>query len=445
MMKKKIIIFLLIALFNVLNIYTQTNEKLANIILDSVEYSYDGSLSFSLRLSRISDKWKYFANSTIQLDFIGQNDFPFDTSLINVNLRNTDLPTNSSAGGILPTNGYIIDNQVYDGRLSFTFLGPPSFNDCVNVGLNDTINLGSFTLSRKDGKSVPINLQFKKEYSYYQACAYKLASDSLIFGFTKYNTDDNVPMLDFGKVDLSVNFIIRDVIDYGFKLKEFVVNYNGNRRMDIYFSTSSEKNNIGYTILRTPKYNYLDVDPFANENAVIDTVWSYKKGAYYEPKMLSFGNSPNGFQYDHLPDEVQYYGGEYCYQLWAKLFNTESIYDTLVAMTCTRVPAYLIASADYEKIANTEKYLIEYHLIEDGYVEAAIFNLLGQKLSNIYDGSTLLDGTALKERGDRSFIYDGAPYADQSTYIRIYAKPFDVKSPIEEGQAVLKIMNVKEK
>jgi hypothetical protein len=155
---------------------------------------------FDLVVKRLSDRWQYWANSTMRLQSVdleptggfnpAVHQFTFIPDSSDLNL----VPYNAGS-----MNGYFVDYAIVDGDLVVNVIGPDSVGDAHALNPPDSLRIGRFQVRSTDNSIVPEELVFAMPYDYYQANAFKLDHDSVTgVGSGRnvwFNKHDNPPMV----------------------------------------------------------------------------------------------------------------------------------------------------------------------------------------------------------------------------------------------------------
>jgi hypothetical protein len=447
---KILLFFLLIPIFGNQILFAQINQTIrAELNIRNVQLTNQNTLKFDLYLLRNTDDWERLANGTFQFEL-----FPDSIPITTVTLDSTDLPPNTDiTGGVLPVDGYKQNFQIYPERLSITCLGPQTFNNCIVVPKINGILIGSYTITSPNNLANII--EWKKPLTYYQALAYKIGHDSLFTNGPEhilYDTNDNVPLINGNSDQNSIAFSL-DTAKHKFIIKSFTAKYSQEMKIALQFTIIEEYQALGYTILRKPQL-YPPSSPFTNdpENIPPDSVFTYKRSSiYFNPIMISQGwDKTNLHTYSGLMDLVQYRGGNYCYQLWATLLTGTGLKDTLIGEDCAGVPALIIAQASATPNPFNDKTIIKYEIVEDAYITAEIWDVVGRKLDavNLKDEEVgfPLDGSGVKTVGWHELTFQPQKISSQGLFnIVIDAKPKNPLSTIEKGRAIIKVQFLIEK
>jgi hypothetical protein len=446
---KILLFFLLIPIFGVPSLFAQGNQTIrAELNIRNVLLTNPNTLKFDLYLLRTTDDWERFANGTFQFKL-----FPDSIPITSVTLDTTDLPANTDiTGGVLPTDGYKQNFQIYPERLSITCLGPITFDKCIIVPKVDGILIGSYTVV--SNLSLVDYMEWKKELTYYQACAYKINEDSVFYNgpeHIRYYADDNVPLINGNSEQNNISFSI-DTNGRNYNFKDFSVSYKSDMVNDIVFNINDDYKAIGYKIYRKyqmdPPINPFDTDIIENPSVL---VLSYDNNdvSAYNSSMLCQGWDNNIHTYSNLTDSVPFRGGAYCYQLWVTLdFGNGVLRDSLLDYDCAAVPSLLIAQATAGPNPFTKQTTIRYELVEDAYINVSAWDVVGRKMepSEIIDeiDGIKLDGNGIKTRGMHYFTFKPLKVSSQGLFnIVIDAIPKNPTSQVEKGQAVLKVNLIK--
>ncbi len=440
-MNKKIKILLLVLVGIFCTTFLQAHEKLSNVSMINVMQRDVSTLECDLVIQRTSDKWSKMVNGTFE--------FCLDTNLIrdyantiNVEVLESQLPENVSTGDLLPSNGYIIDIFKYDTRVAVTVLGPPDFLDCIDVPRDTTVLIAKLRITALDGALLSRDIQWMKPYDYYQALAYKTDKE---ITFTskpelKYYANDNIPMLDEGTNEYTVDYFVNYESPFDYELAFFEVDYNGRRKISIDWKTNREIYCEGYTIVRFPDLK--------KPKIARDTIYTMKKtSGYYNSEMISKGISEMGFEYGDMYDAPKYGGGNYCYELYGHMNRGGETYDSLLATDCAPVPVLLIASAEPSQNPFDFQTTVKYELLDAAYVTVEVYDAIGKKVVTLTDDGSgqLLDGKTALEEGYQYVTFKPEYELSQGMYnIVIRGIPVEESHEIEEGYVDVKVQLLKD-
>lgn len=156
-------------------------------------------LTFDLYVRRLTDRWKYWANTTLRIESSdlaptgGYNPAVHTLTFIS---DSSDLPLVPYNPGDM--NGYFVDYQFVRGDIVVNIIGPDSVDDAIALVNPDSIRIGRFEVTSSDGSYVPENLAFAAPLPYYQANAFKIDHDSVTGSGTDRNLwfakHDNPPL-----------------------------------------------------------------------------------------------------------------------------------------------------------------------------------------------------------------------------------------------------------
>lgn len=411
-------------------------DTLAKVIIKNIELSTYNTLKFDMYLSRTSEKWLAYANSTFQIGFADTN-IRFNNSNLVVNLDKTDLPLVTNPGNLLPIDAYLIEPKVFDNRISITIVGPEKYDDCIKIQRNNDILIGSFSIVLNDTNRLNDDIVWLNPQYWYNGLAYKIEKDSLINNSIPfYYAHDNIEM-DYGNENTYLLEIIKNT-DEKFVFDNFWVIYHGQKVDSLGWRTKVEKNVIGYYVLKAVKTSIFELE--------------YKQlvGTYdinspkYNPDYLSKGNSKTGFTYVPFWDTVDYRGGEYCYALHAVLSRSDgSRYDTLLAERCVEIPNAVISKANPLKNPFSIQTTIELVLEDDCYVSGFATDELGKYLKPLSNNDLKMDKLMMK-KGTYYIDFNASEFASQGLYNCIFIA-YPIKDPnIELSKAVVKLQHVRE-
>ena len=225
-------------------------DTVATLVIDGTELLSGDELTFKLRLLRNSDSWSSYANGTYEIEFYDTT-IPINTDSLKIEFTGvSDLRQFVATGNEMPIDGYIIRPTITNRRFSIMIAGPESFADAAYVPKNDTgIVLGEFKITGKNGFLLPERLVWSEPHQLLQACAYKLEEDSLLApGVVWKEADANLEMVD--SLRHFVLFKDNNTAEPEFILDWFRVEYEGQKKVNVSWKTSSEPFNQGFILSR---------------------------------------------------------------------------------------------------------------------------------------------------------------------------------------------------
>lgn len=423
----------------ILSISVYSQDTLAVVTAKEFKLVTKDSLEFSLYLTKNSETWTAFANTTLQLGFLDSllfldsTDYQFD-----LKPGSSDLPIYTTAGNQLPKSSYLIEQKVFKERFSITILGPEQYDDCVKFNMYQTLKLGRFSIKSKSKKSLPNYLKWLEPKDWYQALAYKRDIDSLIASNTPfYYPDDNVNMDDGKNTTFKMN--IDQNPEEKFSFNDFWVIYTGQKVDSLGWSTKLEKNVNGYFIKRGVRTSIFEI-----EYSDIIGTW-VASDPKYNPSYISKGYSLTGQVYYPFYDTVDYRGGEYCYSLWANMNRKDGTsFDTLLAQRCVVVPNAVISKANPLTNPFSISTIISLDIDDDCYVDGFVTDEVGKFVDRLTYNGKPMDKLLMKIGKDYSIPFIASSIASQGLYNAVFiAYPINDKN-IEVSKAVVKLQLIKD-
>jgi hypothetical protein len=383
-------------------------------------------LSFQLIMGRSNENWYKFANGTYQLQF--SDGSLINSALYRIDLISSDLKLATVAGGDdLQKDAYTIDPVVFNDRFSITIVGPETLDDCASIPTDETVLLGEFQISSKDGATVPDVLVWKTPLLFYQACAYKTDKDSLDGFITRFTIEDNIEMHD--EISSYVDFKTDDSERPAMRLVEFTAQYVGGKNVKLDWRTDEEAYNKGFIVRRAPR-----PDMFQQSN---ELVYNHEVSSFtYDNRLLGAGTTKQPQTYEYYYDSVEYRGGDYCYELLYEDFEGNV---TTLAYACAPVPNAVIVYAAPSENPFRESTRIDYIVDDDVTMTVTVYELGGKEITKLSDESgQLLDGVVVK-KGEHSTTFNASELSSQGMYDVIFiAYPIDDPS-VELSRAVVKL------
>lgn len=410
---------------------SQEVDTIAIVKITNLQKPSKESLEFDIVLSRTSEKWYYFTNSTFHIAF--PKEYNIDLNNTDILLQKTDLNAAAQTGFEYPANGYFIQSMVKNNLFSISILGPNTYDKSKYVRIDSSINLGQFLITSKIGQFIPEAIEWKTPLRYYQAIAYKSEKDSAILdNIIWFYTDDNIEMHDGAKNIVVFENPTKPV--YQTILKDFIVEYDRVRRTKYRWIMKSEYNVYGYTVTKALKVD-LSID--AN-NLKFDTVASCMPGSkYFNPAFISQGNTQTiEHTYGVFNDSVNYRSVQYCYNLYAHFIDdfgniTPPVF---LATRCPYIPNAVIVQAEMvdpkDYPAAKASPTVKFKLDDDCYVTGYIIDAIGRKVESLTIGQTneILNNLRM-EKGEYISSYTPPPYVSNGYYqFIIQAIPIDDNS-----------------
>ncbi len=421
---KQFVLYILISLLALVGVQAQDQAAFVQIY-DSYKLSQD-VLSFRIFIGRSSDHWYKYANGTYQLEFTDGS--PINSTLYNIRFMSSDLKLASVAGGNdLDKDAYTIDPVVFNDRFSITIVGPELLQDCHTIPTDETVMLGEFQISSKDGSAIPDELTWKRPYLFYQACAYKTDKDSLDGFIKRFTIEDNIEMHD--EINSVVDFREDDSERPQTKLVEFTARYIGGKNVELDWRTEEEAYNKGFIIKRAPRPDM--TVPTA------DLDYSHEVANHYDdPRLVGNGTTKLENIYNYYNDTVLYRGGDYCYELLYEDYVGNII---SLAYACTPVPNAVIVYASPSENPFKESTDISYIVDDNVTLTVTVYDVGGREIGKLTDESGRVLDEAFVEKGEHITTFTASELASQGMYDVIFiAHPVDDPS-IELSRAVVKL------
>lgn len=427
----KIVLYIVFFFGIITTALAESLDTIAVVKLTNLNKPNRESLEFDIILSKSSQKWYYFANSTFHVVFPEQ--YNINLNDIDIILQKTDLPISAQTGYEYPSSGYFIQPFTINNMLSISFLGPNTYNKSQYFAVDTSKLLGRFRITSKIGQFIPEMLEWKTPTRYFQAIAYKTEIDSVILeNIIWYHSDDNIEMQD--GVRNIVVFENPTKPSYETVLKDFIVQYDRVRNTKFQWIMKSEYNVYGYTVAKA-----LKVDLTIDETSLnYDTVASCMPGSsYFNPAFISQGNAQN---IDHIygifNDSVRYRSVQYCYNLYAHFIDEMGNITppVLLATRCPYIPNAVIVEAEMVDPKNYPAAIaaptLRYKLDDDCYVTGYIIDAVGKTVEILTVGQNQEIMKNLRMvRGEYVSSYTPPPWVANGYYqFIIQAIPIDDNS-----------------
>lgn len=385
-------------------------------------------LEFKVRVIRTSNLWDTWANGTFQFVF---DDPAYPISPANLEITrmfDTDLDVGVLIGKDLPTDSYLINPHIIDGRIGVAVVGPEEYD--VSQPVDTSIKIETFRIRSLDGSSLPKKVRWLKPANYYQACAYKIRDDSTVHGVSAwFSANDNIEM-DFLPYT-AVEYIDDDSEGPEMEVINFKAFYGGAKQVQISWETLSEAYNKGFILDRGM------TSPFVRFNIEnIDynvTVGRFDQPGLFQQELVGLGTRKPGRKYKVQYDTVVYRDMIYGYRLSHKDFYNSLIidaYDTLF------IPHAVISAASASPNPFSDDTEITYTVDDDCIISANVYDELGKKVLEVFNRET-------RQKGTYRFTLIMPEFASQGLYEIIFiATPIDDPT-IELSQAVIKMQLIR--
>lgn len=178
--------------------HAQTDGRV--VVRPLLDPTYD-QFTFDLVIKRTSQRWIFFANTTIRLESVDLA----PTGGFNPAVHSLRFIPDSSDLNLVPysapaMNGYYVDYGFVNGDIVVHVLGPDSVANAHSMPLTlDSIRVGRFVIKSNDGTYVPEQLAMVRPLDYYQATAFKIDHDSVTGTGPErnqwFNKHDNPPLV----------------------------------------------------------------------------------------------------------------------------------------------------------------------------------------------------------------------------------------------------------
>lgn len=405
-----------------------SRDTVATLVIDGAELTSSNEMTFKLRLLRNSDLWTAYANGTYEFEF-SDDAVPISTDSLMIEFTGvSDLKQYISTGDEMPIDGYIIKPAIANKRFSIMIAGPEKYSDALFVPKTDSgVVLGEFKITGKNGFLLPERLKWSEPYDFLQACAYKLEADSLLApGVVWKEADANLEMVD--SLNHYVVFKSNNGTEPQFILDWFRVEYEGQKKVNISWKTSSEPYNQGFILSRGMRTNAEQLPKDVNYTDVI---------ASYPPDIDYKGTGTAGLGGLYFKqDTVPYRGIEYCYKLEYQKKRRGSTGVIYLDSKCLEIPNAVIYAADATPNPFQDETQIRFWLEDDCYIKAFVNDIAGR---DVYD---FCDGTEYKfNMGSDPHIFNFSANSLSSNglyEVVIIATPINDKS-VTNSRAVIKL------
>lgn len=403
---------------------------ITNVFIDSIELVKPYRIEFVIKLERLSDQWKYWANGTFQFAFdsVGFNVSP-DKHTFELIPGTSDL-TLLPIAGTLPKTSYLITPNVWPNRFSITVAGPEKIDDCIVPSIGNSIRIGRFAIESKDKSlRLPEKFRWLQPYTYYQACAYKIDRDSLFIPNLYYASENDNFEMDDG-VNSFVKYDVYDRNRPSMVLKYFNVEYVGLKQLALRWETQSEAYVKGFIVVRGLRLSGISSPSQVDFK---DTVADFRRSDQKNLSLIGLGTSWIGREYSFEYDTVEYRGLEYCYKLLYQDFNGNLI---PLAYDCERIPNSIITKATPSPNPFSTSTKIEYIVEDDVILDAFVNDITGRILVKLIDHQYIPRG--------KHWVDFLADFKAQEGLYNVFFIAYPIDDPtVELSRAVVKLQLIR--
>ncbi len=433
---KRLNTYILLFFFScLLPLYSFERDTIAVLHLTDIQLIAADTLEFSINIENIGE-WKRFVNGTFYLHVDGSSGFNVDANPLKIEyLRGTsELNMGPITGpAILPVSDYNIYQEAKRDTLMITLVGPENYGNCTIIPSDSKIRIGRFQLTTLnpiiDSTMIPEKLYWLQPYNFFQAAAYKLESDSSVFGI-RMSLDDNIELDDW------CHTAIRYISDSGAEpcmIADLDGYYIGSRKVQLTWVSQCESYCRGYVLKRA-------VQPFGTSDRSLlrfDTTIARYDGPRPEEKLLiGLGTRTPGRSYGYI-DEVPMRGIEHCYELsYVNFIYEERPLDTF----CLPIPNAVITYAQPNPNPFDYATTIKYRVDDDVMLKCDVFDVRGKLVTNLINDYKDGDYT---EIGWHEVRFVAPQLASQGLYSIIFiAYPIDDPS-VELSRAFVKVQLIR--
>ena len=429
---KKFALVLSISIGVLISSPNSTNAQIvpdARAILEPVLDPLYTRLTFDLKMRRLSDRWEYWANTTLRIESTdlaptgGWNPAIHTLTFV---LDSSDLPLVPYTPGSML--GYYVDAQIVGGDIIVNVIGPDSVTEAVSMLNPDSIRIGRFEVTSNDASYVPEILAFTTPLTYYQANAFKIDHDSV----TGNGSERNVWFLKNDNPPLETDYVQLapppDICDAHFN---FYGSYVGDLTVMLGFDVDDEHCYEGYIIERA-LVDRRDINTlnFVGRPQLVYTA---------EPRLLScLCLVPQ--VHDSLFDVVDYRREMYAYRLIGKHLpfygDTLEYIDTIFI----RIPNAIISNARILENPFTDQTTIRFNIDDRLKLTARVYDLGGRLVGTLEtaEGVPVVD-MEYPIGIDYRIIFKAPDIASQGLYnIVLVATPMNDMSITEQSRVVIK-------
>lgn len=390
--------------------------------------------AFDLVVRRVSDRWNYWANTTIRV----QSTLLDPTGGFNPAIHQVTFDPTYSDLNLVPytpgaMNGYFVDVQIVNGDIVVNVIGPDSVTDAHQTLVPDSIRIGRFEIESNDNSFVPAELMFATPADYYQAAAFKIDHDSVTGTGNDRNTwfvkNDNPPLI----IEYEELPPPPDLCDAVFN---FYGQYVGDLTVSLGFTVDDEHCYEGYIIERAL------VD--RGNPTVLDFQGRPQLTYLNEPGLLSC-QCLEPQTHEPFFDGVEYRREMYAYRLIGQRLpfygDTAEIIDTIFI----RIPNAIISNARLLENPFRDKTTIRFNVDDRLRLTAVVYDLGGR----LIDYLETAEGEKIEDKEyeigvDYRLVFNAPDIASQGLYnVVLIATPINDVSIEQLSRVILKAQLVR--
>lgn len=404
------------------------------VVLQTTDDFVPNTITFEVIMTRVSDRWDLWANTTLRLehpDLLATGGFDSLTYTVDYQNGTSELPLQTYDP--LAMTKYAITPRIMNGRISLTVFGPDSSDWAFRLpDSKRSFLLGRFVLTAPAGVALRDTLVFAAPVSYYQAVAFKMDHDSVTgtppVQNVWYNKHDNVEMRqESSSFSGPPRQCDSNIID------NFTAVYVGDLTVELAFTTNCELGIEGFIIERSL------VNPGDRTNLSFVERMNYTTNSI----LVACPVCETGKTYSGLLDGVEYRREVYAYRLMAVMQRSKE--RRVIDTAFVRIPNAIISGAYLVDNPFQDIATVIFNIDDRVMLSASVYDLTGKRMADLVDelGNPIINREYAKGSKFRARFLAASDAANGLYNIILVANPVNDKSIEQQSRVVLKAQLVR--
>jgi hypothetical protein len=404
------------------------------VVLQTTDDFVPNTITFEVIITRVSDHWDLWANTTLRLehpDLVATGGFDSLTYSVDYQNGSSDLPLQTYDPTAM--SKYAITPRITNGRISITVFGPDSSDWAFRLpDSKRSFLLGRFVLTAPASVVLRDTLMFTTPINYYQAMAFKMDHDSVTGTPPNqnvwYHKHDNVEMREepssFAGPPRQCD---SNIID------NFTAVYVGDLVVELAFTTNCELGIEGFIIERSL------VNPGDLTNLNFVERLNYTTNSI----LVACPVCETGKTYSGLFDGVEYRREVYAYRLIAVMQRSKE--RRVIDTAFVRIPNAIVSGAYLLENPFQDIATVIFNIDDRVMLSASVYDLTGKKMADLVDeqGNPIINKEYTKGAKFRARFLAASDAANGLYNIILVANPVDDKSIEQQSRVVLKAQLVR--
>jgi len=404
------------------------------VVLQTTDDFVPNTITFEVIITRVSDRWDLWANTTLRLvhpDLLTTGGFDSLTYTVDYQNGSSELPLQTYDPSAM--SKYSITPRIMNSRISITVFGPDSSDWAIRLpDSKRSFVLGRFVLTAPAGVVLRDTLAFATPANYYQAIAYKMDHDSVTGTPPSqnvwYSKHDNVEMRqETSSFAGPPRQCDSNIID------NFTAVYVGDLSVELAFTTNCELGIEGFIIERSL------VNPGDRTNLNFLERMNYSTNSI----LVACPVCETGKTYSGLFDGVEYRREIYAYRLIAVMQRSKE--HRVIDTAFVRIPNAIISGAYLLDNPFQDVTTVVFNIDDRVMLSASVYDLTGKKMADLVDelGNPIINKEYAKGSKFRARFLAASDAANGLYNIILVASPVDDNSIEQQSRVVLKAQLVR--